>query len=110
LAVRSLYRGVKTNPPTDRDYVTIKERKGEPPAGLPEEERRSWDALSFYDTEDGVREKARQIPGVGRFIARYDFPPDAGVTWEQTLEPGHYDVRGDKEAIKRCLTSQIVPV
>lgn len=53
---------------------------------------------------------ARQLPALGKFIARYDVPADAGVVWEQTVAPGHYDIRGDKEIIKRCLSDHIVPV
>lgn len=109
-AIRSFYRIVKKNPPTDRDYVTPQERRGDPPTELPEDQRRSWDALSFYDSEAGARAQAVQVPGIGKFIARYDIPLDAGITWEQTLGPGYYDLRGDTAEIKRYLTSYIVAV
>jgi hypothetical protein len=108
--VRAFYRAIRSNPPTDRDYVTPHERRGDPPPHLSAEEQRSWDALSFYDTKEGVRRQARLVPAIGRFIARYDIPIDAGITWEQTIAPGHYDVRGDKETLKRCLTDDIEPL
>jgi hypothetical protein len=108
--VYSFYRAVKSNPPTDRDYLTPQERRGDPPSHLGEIERRSWDALSFYDTKDGVRQQARLIPAIGKFIARYDIPLDAGITWEQTIAPGHYDIRGDRGMLKRCLTDDIEPL
>ncbi|MGH2532899.1 MAG: hypothetical protein ACRDJW_11430 [Thermomicrobiales bacterium] len=90
--------------------MSRQERQGDPPADATEEERRSWDALSFFDTEEGARQMALQIPALGKFIARYDFPADAGVVWEQTIAPGHFDIRGDQEIIKRCLSDHIVPV
>lgn len=105
----TFYRAVKKNPPGDKDYVTNQERKGDPPPTLSPEERRSWDALSFYDSEEGVRRLARQFPGVWRFIARYEIPENTGLTWEETIEPGHYDIRGDKAELKRYL-GDVVPI
>jgi hypothetical protein len=107
---RSFYRAVKSNPPADRDYVTPQERRGDPPPHLSDEERRSWDALSFYDTKEGVRHQARLIPAIGKFVARYDIPHNVGITWEQTIAPGHYDIRGDKDVLKSCLTDDIEPI
>jgi hypothetical protein len=101
---------VRRNPPDDRDYVTPQERKGDPPPEFTAEERRSWDALSFYDAENGVRRMAQNVRGPWKFIARYDIPVGAGITWEESIEPGHYDVRGDKELLKRCLTDDVVPL
>lgn len=72
--------------------------------------RKSWDALSFYTTPEGVRRMAEEIPAIGEFVARYDIPLDAGITWEETIEPGHFDIRGDKETLKRCLTDCIEPI
>lgn len=108
---RTLYRAVRTNPPTDRDYVTLQERKGNPPADLPDEQRRSWDALSFYDTADGVRRMAAEIRGPWKFVARYEIPLDVtDLSWEESIEPGHYDVRGNTETLKRCLSNEIEPI
>ena len=30
--------------------------------------------------------------------------------WEQTMEPGHFDVRGDREAIRRCFVGIVATV
>ena len=46
---------------------------------------------------------ARRFKRLGRYISRYDVPEGIELTWRQTIEPGHYDLRGDKEALRRCL-------
>lgn len=104
--VRSFYRAVKKYPPADRDYLTPRDRRGDPPEQFTEEQKRSWDALSAFDTEEGVRWQHALLPapGIGKYVVRYDIPEGSGVFWEETLEPGHYDLRGDFVAIRRNLS------
>lgn len=107
---RTFYRALKKNPPTDRDFMTPREQRGEPPETLTPEQRRSWESLTFYDTKEGVRRQAASVPGIGKHVARFELPEDAGIAWEETLHPGHFDVRGDREVIKRALTEDIEPI
>ena len=104
----SFYRVTKTDPPTEDDYLTRLERDGPPPDHLPPEVRESWDAYSAFDTAEGAIKMARRFKRLGRHICRYDIPEDAGITWQQTIEPGHYDLRGDKEVLKRCWVECVV--
>jgi hypothetical protein len=104
---KTFYRACKTNPPTDKDYVLLFERKGHPSPELPEELRASYYAFSAYDSVAGLKEQIRQIPGMGRHIFRYDIPEGSGITWKQTLGPGHYDLFGDKEDLKRYLVGYV---
>jgi len=106
----SFYRVAKRFPPGDREYETRQERQGDPPADLPDEVKRSWDALSMFDSEEGARRAAERWPHLGRRIVRYDIPEGAGIAWEQSGLPGHYDVRGDKEVLKRCLADFVAEV
>ncbi len=108
--VLTFYRVTKSHPPSDRDYVTRYERLGEPPADLPEEVRASWCAFSAFDTEEGAREQAKQVRGLGKYIVRYDIPEGAGIRCQQTLGPGHYDLWGDTEELKRYLTGFVANV
>lgn len=101
--VKSFYRVTKTDPPTDDDYLTPLERFGPPPDDADPERRESWDAFSAFDTPEGAIRTARRFRRLGRHIFRYDIPEGIGITWEQTIEPGHFDLRGDKEVLKRCL-------
>jgi hypothetical protein len=105
--VKTFYRATKRYPPTDKDYLTRQERQGNPPPNVPQEVRDSWDALSFYDTFEGIERQIRLVPAIGRHIVRYDIPEGSGITWNETQPPGHFDIRGDKELLKQCLVDRV---
>ncbi len=108
--VRSFYRVAKRHPPDDREYRTPQDKHGDPPANKPDEEKRSWDGLSSFDSEEGARAAGQQFTHLGSLIVRYDIPEGAGITWTPSMEPGHYDLRGDKEVLKRYLTDIVAKV
>jgi hypothetical protein len=54
----SFYRVSKRFPPDERTYLTPQDKLGEPPDDASEEKKRSWDALSAFDTEEGARRQA----------------------------------------------------
>jgi hypothetical protein len=108
--VKTFCRATKRNPPTGKDYVTRQDRQGDPPPGVDEETQRSWDALSFYDSIEGIKGQIRLVPSIGKFIARYDIPEGVGITWEETSPPGHYDIRGDAEEIAQYLVDCVAYV
>jgi len=97
----TLCRAAKRVPLGDDEYLTWQEKKGDPPPHYPEPVRKSWDALSSYDTEERMRAKALENPRLGKFIIRYNIPAGAGVSWTPSIEEGHYDLRGDKEELER---------
>jgi hypothetical protein len=99
----TFYRATKRYPPTDKDYVTRQERLGDPPQDVDEEVRRSWDALSFFDSVEALEQQIRKIPAIGKHMRGYDVPEGIGITWEASGGPDHYDLRGDKEVLKKCL-------
>lgn len=106
-SVTSFYRVSKRYPPDDRSYLTPRDKLGDPPANASEETKRSWDPLSAFDTEDGARRQAKMFTHLGNLIVRYDIPDGSGITWEQSGEPGHYDLRGDAEELKRYLADVV---
>lgn len=107
---RSFYRVAKRYPPNDREYLSAQEKRGAPPPDFPEAVKESWDGLSSWDTEDGARSAALDVPHIGKVIVRYDIPEDGGITWTATEPPGHYDLRGTKEELKRCPTDFVADV
>lgn len=107
---RSFYRVAKSYPPTDRDYLTRQDRQGNPPKDSPADVRRAWIALSAFDTLDGARRQARRFPRLGRYIVRYDVPPNASVTYEQTLGPGHYSLHGNRDELRGYLAEFVAEV
>lgn len=99
----TLYRVARKYPPSDDEYLSPEAKGRKPPRGATAEHLRSWDALSAYSSEEGARRQAQAVPQIGKWIVCYVIPEGTGVTWEETLEPGHYDVRGDGEELKKFL-------
>jgi hypothetical protein len=104
----SFYRVSKRYPPDERSYLTAKDKLGEPPEDASEEKKRSWDALSAFDTEEGARRQAKMFTHLGSLIVRYDIPDGSGIRWEQLGESGHFDLRGDAEELKSYLADDVV--
>lgn len=90
---RTLYRIVKTNPPTIEDFFSH-ERRGQPlPRGAPPSLRASWTAVSTHDTIEASRAVQRRFPRTGAFIARVEIEDEAPVRVEQTgTDLHHFDV------------------
>ena len=84
MAARTFYRVVKTDPPTLTDF-TSNAARGRPVRGNDPETRRLWDGLSVYATEAQARAKARQLPALGRYVARLELPAGAPVRVERTV-------------------------
>jgi hypothetical protein len=113
----SLYRIAKTYPPGDAEVLTAQERYGAPGEHIPEDVRRTWDALSAYDSEERAVKKievARSAKRRGRWlgdlVVRYDIPEGSGIRFNPSLGPGHYDIRGDVEELKRYLAADYAVV
>lgn len=97
-----LYRAVAKWPPRGKDYLSAAGRGRTLPDHATEQERRSWDALSAWDTAEGALNAAKGILSA-KWIARYDIPVGHGLTYAPSPPPGHYDIWGDSEELHRCL-------
>ena len=76
-------------------------------AGASAADQRTLDGLSAFDDLGEAIEQGRRIPQLGRFVVRYDIPEGGGITWEQSgKNPHHFDLFGDKDVLKRCLTDE----
>jgi len=99
----TLYRVAKKFPPAESDYLSHQARGRVPPDDASEQELRSWDALSAWETAALAREIADRFRSA-KWIVRYVIPATAaGVTYEPSPPPGHYDPRGDVEELKEYL-------
>jgi hypothetical protein len=107
---RTVYRIVRTAPPTAADF-TSNAARGLPVRGDDPETRRLWDGLSVYATEAQARAKARQLPALGGYVARLELPPGAPVRVERTVprSRGHHTVWGAPAVLLRCVVV-VVPV
>ena len=102
-AGRTFYRIAKQFPPGDDEYVTAREKYGDPDPSLPPAVQRSYDGYSFYNTIKGARGQAKRARGkLGLLILRYEVPADATITWDCD-DTGHCDLFGDKAELKRYL-------
>ncbi len=100
----SFYRVAKRFPPGDDEYLTRRDKGRQPRPNATSEEVRTWNALSAFATEEGVRRAGRRYPEqLGRLIVRYDIPERSSLRWEPTFGPGHYSLWGDFQELKRYL-------
>lgn len=99
------YRVVKTDPPTERDFLSAK-ALGRPLRRDTPENRRIWDGLSVLATTDAARARVTQFPQMGMFIAVVDIPDDRSIPWEQTTpDPDHYTIWGSAANLLERVTS-----
>lgn len=106
---KRLCRAAERYPPADREYRTPASRGRKLPEGASEALRRSWDALSAWDTVNAAMEVARRSVSA-RYVVCFDIPDDCRVTYEPSGPPGHFDIRGDMEELKRYLSDVKVAV
>jgi hypothetical protein len=95
---KRLYRAAERYPPAVRGRQL--------PPDASEETRRSWDALSAWDTLEAVMAVARKSVSA-RYVVWFDIPDGCGVTCEPSGEPGHFDIRGDLQGLKRYLAGRV---
>ncbi len=96
---KTLYRLTQKFPPSGADYKSQQAKGRVLPDDATEEDRRSWDALSAWDTEEGAR-KVSAVLRSAKWIVRYHIPDTApGVQYEPSPPLGHYDIRGDMEEL-----------
>ena len=108
---KSFFRIAKTYPPGDDEYLTARQRYGDPAPHSNDAVKRSWDGLSAYDSEDGAREKAKRLKGrLGALIVRYEIPEGAGIAWEPSFGGGNHDLFGDVAEFKGYLSDDVVAV
>jgi hypothetical protein len=64
------------------------------------EERRLWDGISAFDTEDRARRKPLNFPFLGSDIWTLDIAEDGLIHYERTTRSrGHFTLWGDPDLI-----------
>ena len=106
---RTFHRIAGTDPPT-RDDLLSDAAQGIPPPVDDPVRARLHDGISVFNTEQQARNKARDYPFLGGFIARLEIPEDAPVRIERTLRSaGHHTIWGDADVLLGYVVS-VVPV
>lgn len=106
LPPRTVYRIVRTDPPTLADFTSSVAR-GLPARGDDAETRRLRDGIPVYATEAQARNKARDFPALGGYVARLDLPAGVAVQVERTVprSRGHHTAWGDAALLLRCVSA-----
>jgi hypothetical protein len=92
-APSTLFRIVKSDPPTERDFMSNRALGLDPP----DETRATFrvhQGVSLWRKLAQARRKARTYPGLGGFIAEVRIDPER-VTIEKTFGRGHFTGWGD---------------
>lgn len=84
-----LWRTVRTNPPTEEDFLSFK-ALGRPRRGAPIEQ---WEGVSTFDNPAIAADMARRYEQ-GDFLARLDLDPTGPIRWARTRGEGHYTLWG----------------
>jgi hypothetical protein len=108
---RSLFRIVRTNPPTRDDFLSYRALGLRPPASLSVDQLRQWEGISVFATENQARRQARRYPHLGTSIAELVIVPNLGLEVRRTnpRSPGHHTLWGDPADIARAV-ARVVPV
>lgn len=101
-AGRYFYRVTKRVPPEDDFYDRPREKYDIIPAGLSDEDKRAWDAWSFYTSESGARHCGEVRTHLGGWSVRFQIPEGSGLSWDKSDETGHVNIRGYKDTLGRC--------
>jgi hypothetical protein len=90
----TFYRVVKSNPPTEDDFLSHRARGVRLRRDTPEN-RRLWEGVSVTNTSETSRRLAERFPTMGHFVAVIELPEHASVIFEQTTDvPSHYTLWG----------------
>jgi hypothetical protein len=94
---RTLYRLVRSNPPTLDDFMSYEALKVPPRRPLTSRQRDHWRGVSFYATQAAARLRARASPQLGSFIAEMQVPDEVQVRIEQGgRDLDHYNVWAER--------------
>ena len=106
----TFFRGVHSDPPTERDFWSNK-RFGRPRRHEEISNEREYDSLSMWDTLEGMHVVCRRFPKVGSHIAEVETPDDEaqGIEYWRSGPPGHWSVRGDPAKLL-SLVVRVTPV
>ncbi len=104
----TFYRIVRTDPPTERDFLSH-HALGRRPVNPTPEVLAHWDGVSVYEREDQARGLARRRPWLGTYLAELRIPDGAPIRIHAWGSKGHYTLWADPGILNSCVT-RVVPV
>lgn len=102
-----LFRILKSNVATRRDFMSNQEKRGHPRPELPPHLRPLWSGISVHQTEAQSRRQAVELPRLGKYLAELHLPEDEtqSFRWERTIphNDGHVTLWGDADSLLACV-------
>jgi hypothetical protein len=103
----TFYRIVRSNPPTMLDFTSLF-AQGVSVRTADAESLRLHSGISVSATEQQARNRAHDMPWLGRFIARLEIPAGSAIRYERTLRTrGHHTLWGEPAELLRCVVAVI---
>ena len=103
-----LYRLVQGSQALAQDFMSD-EAKGAPMRPQQRQDIRLYRGISMLSSAAGARDRGRDYPQLGSWIAELDIPQAGYVEVHKTLGPEHYSVIG-LPGILRALVRRVEPV
>jgi hypothetical protein len=101
-----LFRIVKSNPPTLRDFFSHEALGLVPRYPRSRRLQDSWRGVSMFSRATAALAQARAAPGLGELIAELHVPDAADIRVEQTGRNAlHYTVWAEPLVLLRCVTN-----
>jgi hypothetical protein len=105
--VPTFYRIVRTDPPTEADFLSF-HALGRPLRNPTPETRRMWEGVSVQSTQESARSLTALSPRLGQFIAVMDVAPGGPIRFEQTTRVvTHYTLWGTPAAMLATVRSVV---
>jgi hypothetical protein len=101
----SLFRVVKSNPPTEDDFLSF-QALGIPLRRQTTKGLRLWSGLSVYRAREQAADLGARSPHLGRFVAEVRLPLDGSFRLElDNGKDGHCTIWGEPEALLALVVS-----
>ncbi|MGH2585087.1 MAG: hypothetical protein ACRDJE_09240 [Dehalococcoidia bacterium] len=105
----TFYRVVRSDPPTETDFLSQQALGRRLRVDTPEN-RRIFGGVSVSDTEQAARDLIAQWPQLGQLIAVLDVPEDGAIRYEQTTTtPSHYTLWGTPQELLATVAAIVAP-
>jgi hypothetical protein len=105
--LRTFFRIVSANPPGVNDFCSNQEL-GLPLLDPDPVKQEMWRGVSVFATLSQARNKARNYPGLGRYIAILEIDDAGPIRVARTgLGRGHHTVWADTESLLRCVVAVV---
>ena len=99
---RTLYRAIRSQHASWADFLSNLVRD-QPPRGPELADPLEWAGISVFDDLEVARQRARDVPVLGRYVAELRIPGDAPVLIRPSVGEHHWTLVGGAGVLFRCV-------